>query len=233
MNSPGSGEPPIFSRLAPLWWDKGGPMRPLHDINPLRLHWIEEISSPVAGKKVCDIGCGGGILTESLARAGAEVTGIDANPEVIAVARAHAQAENLCIRYETLLAEDPALLLQEDFFDIVTCFEVLEHTGDPGKLIQDTAKLLRPGGWAFFSTLNRTAKSYLFAILGAEYLFRLLPRGTHDWKHFLRPSELGRLCQQAHLSPVALKGLLYLPGAGEARLTQDLSVNYFLAAQKE
>lgn len=216
-----------FAELADRWWDTEGEFEPLHRINPLRLGWIES-QVELAGRRVLDAGCGGGILCEALAARGADVTGIDLAESSLQVARLHADESGLPIRYrniavEALAAEDPA------GFDIVACLETLEHVPDPGSIVQACARLVKPGGWVFFSTLNRNAKSWLQAIVGAEYVLRLLPRGTHDHQRFIKPSELDGYCRQAGLQLRAMTGLSYNPLTRVYRLSRDTDVNYLMA----
>jgi 2-polyprenyl-6-hydroxyphenyl methylase/3-demethylubiquinone-9 3-methyltransferase len=217
-----------FSRFATAWWDPNGPFATLHAINPVRLAYIERFTD-LAGKKVLDIGTGGGILAESMVRKGATVTGIDINAKLIEVAKAHAQEEGLDIDYR--LSEAQSLLPEkESFYDIVTCYEVLEHVDSPSLLIQTTSKLLREGGLAFFATINRTPKAYVLAVLGAEYVLGLLPKGTHDYRKFIKPSELVCWCEEAGFTPLDLHGMFYNPFNKKAGLSNDVSVNYFLGA---
>ncbi len=220
-----------FSELAHRWWDPESEFAPLHQINPLRLDWIAQ-QAPLAGKQVLDVGCGGGILADAMARRGAQVLGIDLAAKSLKVAQLHAmEAGTQGVRYrevsaEALAAEAPGS------FDVVTCMEMLEHVPDPASVVRACATLAKPGGWVFFSTLNRNPKSYLFAILGAEYILNLLPRGTHDWRKFLRPSELSRFCREAGLDVVAPKGMEYNPLTRRYWLSGDTSVNYLLATRK-
>lgn len=219
-----------FGELAHRWWDPGSEFKPLHDINPLRLDWIDR-SAGLAGKQVVDVGCGGGILAESMARRGAIVTGIDLGERPLGVARLHLleSEEKLPLDYrlisaEALAEEKPAS------FDIVTCMEMLEHVPDPASTVRACARLVKPGGQVFFSTINRNPKSYLFAVVGAEYVLNLLPRGTHDYARFLRPAELSRHCRQAGLCVEEIVGMTYNPFAKTYALGQDSSVNYLLRA---
>jgi 2-polyprenyl-6-hydroxyphenyl methylase/3-demethylubiquinone-9 3-methyltransferase len=221
-----------FSDLAHRWWDPKSEFRPLHEINPLRLAWIESLA-PVAGQQVLDVGCGGGILAEAMARRGAaHVLGIDLAAKPLGVARLHAleagaqQLEYREIATEALAAECPGR------FDVLTCMEMLEHVPDPASVVAACAALVRPGGWLFFSTLNRNPKAFLFAIVGAEYLLRLLPRGTHEYAKFIRPSELARWCREAGLVLRATRGMEYNPITRQYSLSDDTSVNYLFACRK-
>jgi 2-polyprenyl-6-hydroxyphenyl methylase/3-demethylubiquinone-9 3-methyltransferase len=211
-----------FSRLAARWWDPEGEFRPLHDINPLRLEWIGS-HAPLAGRDVLDVGCGGGILTESMARRGARVTGIDLSEKALRVAESHLHESKLEVRYEKSSVEDYA-----GAFDVVTCMELLEHVPDPASMVSACARLVRPGGHAFFSTINRNPKSYLFAVIGAEYVLRLLPKGTHDYQRFVKPSELARWCRAAGLRSEELIGMTYNPFSRRYSLGRDCDVNYLL-----
>lgn len=221
-----------FSELAHRWWDPESEFRPLHEINPLRLEWIEQKSGGLAGKRVVDVGCGGGILADSMARRGAHVLGIDLAKKPLKVAQLHAmEAGTQNIEYrevaaESLAAEQPAT------FDVVTCMEMLEHVPDPGAVVKACATMARPGGWVFFSTINRNPKAWLFAIVGAEYLLRLLPKGTHEFERFIRPSELGRWAREAGLEIAEPKGLEYNPVTRRYKLSADISVNYLLACRR-
>jgi 2-polyprenyl-6-hydroxyphenyl methylase / 3-demethylubiquinone-9 3-methyltransferase len=199
-----------FSELAHRWWDVNSEFRPLHQINPLRLEWINHWAS-LHNKQVLDVGCGGGILADAMARAGAQVTGIDLATKSLKVAQLHAlETQTPNIHYQEISAE--ALAAQSPAqFDVVTCMEMLEHVPDPASVVQACATLVKPGGWVFFSTLNRNPKSFLFAILGAEYVLNLLPKGTHEYAKFIRPSELAAYCRAAGLSLPATKGLQYNP----------------------
>lgn len=217
-----------FGDLAHRWWDPQSEFKPLHDINPLRLSWINS-AFPLAGKTVIDVGCGGGLLSEGMAALGARVTGIDLSEKALGVARLHLLESRLTVDYRQISAEDQALATPAAF-DAVTCLEMLEHVPDPASTVRACAALVKPGGPVFFSTLNRNPKSYLFAIIGAEYLLGLLPRGTHDYARFLRPSELSRLCREAGLQVVEIVGLSYNPLTRHYALGQDTSVNYLLRA---
>jgi 2-polyprenyl-6-hydroxyphenyl methylase/3-demethylubiquinone-9 3-methyltransferase len=220
-----------FSELAHRWWDPESEFRPLHQINPLRLNWILE-SAALAGRQVVDIGCGGGILADSMARRGASVLGVDLSTKALKVAQLHAlEAGTPNIRYREVAAEELAAE-QPASFDVVTCMEMLEHVPDPASVVRACAQLVKPGGWVFFSTLNRNAKSFLFAILGAEYLLNLLPRGTHHYDKMIRPSELGRHCRDAGLELQHSSGLEYNPITRRYWLSSDTSVNYMLATRR-
>lgn len=220
-----------FSELAHRWWDPESEFAPLHQINPLRLEWING-QAPLAGQRALDVGCGGGILADAMARKGATVTGIDLSTKALKVAQLHAlEAGTPNIQYrevpvETLAAESP------ESFDVVTCMEMLEHVPDPASVVQACQRLVKPGGWVFFSTLNRNPKSFLFAIVGAEYILNLLPRGTHEWKKFIRPSELARCCRDAGLEIVQTRGMEYNPFTKRYWLSDDTSVNYLFATRK-
>lgn len=220
-----------FSALASRWWDPESEFKPLHAINPLRLDWIREHVGSLAGLKVLDVGCGGGILSESMARAGAQVTGIDLAEKSLKVARLHSLESGIQVDYravpvETLAAEQPGT------YDVVTCMEMLEHVPDPASIVRACAALVKPGGWVFFSTLNRNPKSFLFAIIGAEYLLKLLPRGTHSYESFIKPSELAAAARQAGLTALDMRGMGYNPLTQVYSLSRDTSVNYLLATRK-
>jgi 2-polyprenyl-6-hydroxyphenyl methylase/3-demethylubiquinone-9 3-methyltransferase len=219
-----------FGELAHRWWDPQGEFRPLHELNPLRLGWIDGLA-PLAGKRVLDVGCGGGILAEAMARLGASVTGIDLSEKPLKVARLHLLESGLAVDYRLCSAEDLSIQ-NEKQFDIVTCMELLEHVPDPSSTIAACARLVKPGGRLFFSTLNRNPKSYLFAVIGAEYLLKLLPKGTHDYARFIKPSELSRWCRDAGLEPLELKGMTYNPLSNQYRLGNDCDVNYALCCAK-
>jgi 2-polyprenyl-6-hydroxyphenyl methylase / 3-demethylubiquinone-9 3-methyltransferase len=220
-----------FSALAHRWWDATGEFKPLHAINPLRLDWIDS-SAHLVGKNVLDVGCGGGILADSMARRGANVLGIDLSNKALKVAQLHAieaQTPNIIYREssaESLAVEQPAQ------YDIVTCMEMLEHVPEPASVVKACATLVKPGGWVFFSTINRNAKAWLFAVVGAEYVLNMLPRGTHDYAKFIRPSELLRDIREAGLSQVELRGLQHNPLTGRYWHSQDTSVNYMVATQR-
>lgn len=219
-----------FAALSAHWWDPEGELKTLHQINPLRLGFIEE-KIPLAGKKVVDIGCGGGILTEAMAKEGAIATGIDLNPSLITVAQLHLLEAHVNVHYQTIAAEEFASLYPASQ-DIVTCLEMLEHVPDPAAIVRACADIVKPGGHVFFSTLNRNPKSYLFAIVGAEYLLKILPKNTHDYEKFIRPSELSTWARDAGLAPQELKGISYNPFTKHFSLTDDVSVNYLLHAVK-
>lgn len=220
-----------FEELASRWWDKNSEFKPLHDINPLRANWIDNLA-PVAEKKVLDVGCGGGILAESLAQRGAQVTGIDMGDAPLGVAKLHQLESGLSIDYQKSTAEDFAKQ-HENAFDVVTCLEMLEHVPDPSSVVQACAKMVKPGGHVFFSTINRNPKSFLFAIIGAEYVLRLLPRGTHEYAKFIRPSELANWSREADLQVNQMTGLLFNPFTKKYRLSEsDMDVNYMISTQK-
>ena len=219
-----------FSQLAHRWWDPESEFKPLHDINPLRLDHIDRIA-PLAGKTVLDVGCGGGILSEAMAARGAKVTGIDLADKPLKVAQLHLlesgrEVEYLKIAAEALARERPAR------YDVVTCMELLEHVPDPAATVRACADLVKPGGHVFFATINRNPKSYLFAVIGAEYVLGLLPRGTHDYAKFLKPSELAAMCRDAELSIGGVTGMAYNPFTRRYALGPDADVNYILHAQK-
>ena len=220
-----------FSDLAHRWWDKDGEFRPLHQINPLRLEWINQLS-PVNGQKVLDVGCGGGILADSMARRGAQVTGIDLSTKALKVAQLHAlEAQTPNLHYREISAEAIALE-QPASFDVVTCMEMLEHVPDPSSVVRACSELVKPGGWVYFSTLNRSPKSFLFAIVGAEYVLNLLPRGTHEYAKMIKPSELAAYCRAVELELKHTKGMAYNPLTQRYWLNEDTSVNYLFATQK-
>ncbi|MBW9263386.1 MAG: bifunctional 2-polyprenyl-6-hydroxyphenol methylase/3-demethylubiquinol 3-O-methyltransferase UbiG [Candidatus Thiodiazotropha sp. (ex. Lucinisca nassula)] len=220
-----------FEELASRWWDPHSEFKPLHEINPLRLGYIKEFTS-LEGKEVLDVGCGGGILSESLAANGAKVTGIDMGEAPLQVARLHLLESGLEVNYERI----PVERLAEErpaSFDLITCMEMLEHVPDPASVVAACAKLVRPGGRLFFSTINRNPKSYLFAIIGAEYLLQMLPKGTHDYAKFIRPSELNAWVREAGLVSTDIKGLSYNPLTQHYRLGDDVDVNYMVATIKQ
>ena len=220
-----------FSELAHRWWDTESEFAPLHRINPLRLGWIES-QVPLAGKRALDVGCGGGILADAMARQGANVLGIDLATKALRVAQLHAlEAGTPNVQYREVSVEALATEKPGEF-DVVTCMEMLEHVPDPGSVVRACADLVKPGGWVFFSTLNRNPKSFLFAIVGAEYVLNLLPRGTHEYLKFIRPSELASFCRAAGLEWVETKGLDYNPLLRRYRLSRDASVNYLVATRR-
>ena len=225
------GEVAKFGALAHRWWDPESEFRPLHEINPLRLDWIDRVTGGIKDRNVLDVGCGGGILAESMAVRGAKVTGIDLGEKALGVAKLHRLESGVAVDYrlvaaEVLAAESPAK------FDVVTCMELLEHVPDPAAIVSACAALATPGGTVVFSTLNRNPKSYAFAILGAEYLLQILPKGTHDWAKFLRPAELATFARRAGLDLADMIGMTYNPFTKVYRLEPDTSVNYLAAYRK-
>jgi 2-polyprenyl-6-hydroxyphenyl methylase / 3-demethylubiquinone-9 3-methyltransferase len=220
-----------FGRLAHRWWDPQGEFRPLHEINPLRLDWIDRHAS-LAGKKVLDVGCGGGILAEAMARRGAQVTGIDLSEKGLRVAELHLLQSKLDITYREISAEEYAAT-HPGAFDVVTCMELLEHVPEPAGMVAACARLVRPGGRVFFSTINRNPKSYLFAVIGAEYVLKLLPKGTHEYLRFIKPSELSRWSRAAGLAPDELLGMTYNPFTRRYSLGSDCDVNYLLRCSRD
>ena len=219
-----------FGELAHRWWDPNSEFKPLHDINPLRLDWIDNAVG-LRGKRVVDVGCGGGLLSEGMAVRGADVTGIDLSEKALGVARLHLLESGQRVDYRKVAAEQLATEMPASF-DIVTCLEMLEHVPDPASVIAACARLVKPGGRVFFSTINRNPKAYLFAVIGAEYLLQMLPKGTHDFARFIKPSELARWCKQADLEPDDLAGMTYNPLNGRYALGNDTSVNYLLSATR-
>ena len=219
-----------FSALAHRWWDPNGEFKPLHDINPARLGYLEKYEK-IVQKQILDVGCGGGILAESMAARGAMVTAIDLAEKPLQVAKLHLIESGVTVDYQCIAAEDLAQQ-KPAAFDIVTCMEMLEHVPDPAATVLACATLVKPGGSIFFSTLNRNIKSYLMAVLGAEYVLRLLPRGTHDYARFIKPSELASLCRTAGLDVIDVTGMHYNPFTRECSLNQDASVNYLMHAKK-
>jgi 2-polyprenyl-6-hydroxyphenyl methylase/3-demethylubiquinone-9 3-methyltransferase len=216
-----------FSSLAHRWWDPAGEFRPLHEINPLRLEWIARHAS-LEGARVLDVGCGGGILAEAMARRGAQVTGIDLSEKALRVAELHLHESGLSVRYEKAAVEDVS-----GEFDVVTCMELLEHVPQPASMVAACARLARPGGRVFFSTINRNPKSYLFAVVGAEYVLGLLPKGTHDYQRFIKPSELARWTRAAGLRTEELIGMTYNPITRRYRLGADCDVNYLACCARD
>ncbi|MCU0769942.1 MAG: bifunctional 2-polyprenyl-6-hydroxyphenol methylase/3-demethylubiquinol 3-O-methyltransferase UbiG [Burkholderiaceae bacterium] len=219
-----------FGDLAARWWDPQGPMRPLHEINPARLVWIDRLAS-LAGKRVLDVGCGGGVLAEAMAARGATVTGIDLAGKPLKVAQLHALESGATVSYAEGAAEDWAQR-HADAYDVVTCMEMLEHVPDPASSVRACATLARPGGWLFFSTINRNPKAFALAIVGAEYVLNLLPRGTHEYAKFIKPSELTGYARDAGLELKEMAGLTYNPFTKSARLGSDTDVNYLMAFRK-
>ncbi|HKM37019.1 MAG TPA: bifunctional 2-polyprenyl-6-hydroxyphenol methylase/3-demethylubiquinol 3-O-methyltransferase UbiG [Thiopseudomonas sp.] len=220
-----------FEALAHRWWDRESEFKPLHDINPLRVNWINQ-RAPLADQKVLDVGCGGGILSEAMALRGAHVTGIDMGEAPLAVARLHQLESGVDVTYRQITAEELAEEMPGQF-DVVTCLEMLEHVPDPASIIRACYTLVKPGGHVFFSTINRNPKAYLFAIIGAEYIMRMLPRGTHDFKKFIRPSELGAWSRATGLQVQDIIGLTYNPLTKRYKLEADVDVNYMLHTTKD
>jgi len=220
-----------FSQLAHRWWDTNSEFKPLHDINPLRLDYINRIV-PLFGEAVLDVGCGGGILAESMAALGALVTGIDLGDKALQVAKLHLLESGQQVDYRKIAVED-LVAEQPGHYDIVTCMELLEHVPDPASTVRACAQLVKPDGHVFFSTLNRNPKSYLFAVIGAEYLLNLLPRGTHDYAKFIKPSELAQFCRNAGLGVADISGMSYHPLTKTYSLGKDTDVNYMLACRRD
>lgn len=219
-----------FATLAHRWWDVNSEFKPLHEINPLRLRYIEQLAG-LQGKRVLDVGCGGGILSESMSAKGAQVTGIDLGEKALNVARLHALETGAQVDYQ-LVAVEVLAQQQPHSFDVVTCMEMLEHVPDPAAIVQACAQLVKPGGSVFFSTINRNPKAYLFAVLGAEYLLNMLPRGTHEYEKFIKPSELSAWCRSAELAVSGIKGLSYNPLTQHYWVGDDVSVNYMMHTVK-
>ena len=219
-----------FGDLAHRWWDPNSEFKPLHDINPLRLDWIDNAIG-LRGKRVLDVGCGGGLLSEGMAVRGAEVTGIDLSDKPLAVARLHLLESGQKVDYRKMAVEDLAAEMP-GAFDAVTCLEMLEHVPDPASVVAACARLVKPGGQVFFSTINRNPKAYLFAVIGAEYLWQMLPKGTHDFARFIKPSELTRWCKQAGVEPDELIGMTYNPLTRHYALGRDTDVNYLVRATR-
>ena len=220
-----------FEQLASRWWDRNSEFKPLHDINPLRANWIDKLA-PVAQQKVLDVGCGGGILCEAMAQRGATVTGIDMGEAPLAVGNLHKLESGVEVDYQKSTAEDFAQSHPEEF-DIITCLEMLEHVPDPGSVVRACAEMTKPGGTLFFSTINRNPKSYLLAIIGVEYVLRMLPKGTHEYGKFIRPAELGQWIREAGLELDQMTGLTYNPLTKTYRLNEtDVDVNYMICARK-
>ena len=221
-----------FEALASRWWDPRSEFKPLHDINPLRLDYVDRLCGGLQGKQVLDVGCGGGILAESMAALGAEVTGIDMGEAPLSVAKLHGLESGIQVDYQRITAE--ALALQQPGqFDVVTCLEMLEHVPDPASTIAACAQLVKPGGAVFFSTINRNPKAYLFAIVGAEYILRMLPKGTHDFAKFIRPAELDTWIRRSGLFTRDIMGLVYNPLTQVYKLDRDVDVNYMVCCDRE
>lgn len=219
-----------FSDLAHRWWDPNAEFKPLHDLNPVRLGWIDA-HAHLAGKRVLDIGCGGGILSESMAGLGAQVKGIDLSTEALGVADLHSLESGIAVDYEAIAAE--AIAAREPgTYDVVTCMEMLEHVPSPGDVVAACATLVKPGGWVFFSTLNRNLKSYLFAVIGAEYIAQMLPKGTHDYARFIRPSELAGFVRATDLHIAEIKGITYHRIGKRFALSNDTDINYLVACRR-
>ncbi len=219
-----------FSKMAATWWDLNGDFKPIHQLNPLRLNYILQHSNGLNGKKVLDVGCGGGILSESMAKSGANVTGIDMSPQPLAVAKQHAQDNNLIIDYQQSTIEDflqQHQQLQAEKFDVITCMEMLEHVPDPLSIIRSCRELLKPDGVLFMSTINRTLKAWALVVIGAEYILKMLPQGTHDYEKFIKPAELLAYCDQVGLACQQLKGYHYNLLTGNFWLNDDVSANYW------
>ena len=221
-----------FSELASQWWDPTGKFRPLHDINPLRLTLIDEFSGGVKGKRAIDVGCGGGLVSEGLAKMGAQVTGIDMADKALAVAKLHSLEANVVVDYDEATAEAMAADLPEQF-DVVTCLEMLEHVPDPASVVAACAQLAKPGATLYFSTISRTLKAYALTVLGAEYVLGLLPKGTHEYAKFIKPSELINFTRNAGLHVVELRGLNYNPFTHVAKWKEDTTVNYLIVCRKK
>jgi 2-polyprenyl-6-hydroxyphenyl methylase / 3-demethylubiquinone-9 3-methyltransferase len=217
-----------FQALASRWWDRESEFKPLHDINPLRVDYIDQFCNGLKGKKILDIGCGGGILAEAMCQRGAEVTGIDMADKSLSVARLHLHESKLDIDYQMITAEDYAEA-HENEFDIITCLEMLEHVPVPASIVKACAKLVKPQGQVFFSTINRNPKAFLFAIVGAEYILNLLPRGTHEYQRFIKPSELSSGVREAGMEVIDITGMTYNPITKIYKLGRDLDVNYLMA----
>lgn len=220
-----------FGDLAHKWWDKNSEFKPLHEINPLRLDFIHDAVN-LEGKKVLDVGCGGGILSESMALKGATVTGIDLGEKALNVAKLHALEANVDVDYQLISVEELAER-EPASFDVVTCLEMLEHVPEPSSIIEACAKLVKPSGHVFFSTINRNPKAYVFAVLGAEYILNMLPKGTHDYSKFIKPSELSRWMRESDLLLQAQTGMTYNPVTKHYKLESDVSVNYLMHAVKQ
>ena len=220
-----------FSALAHRWWDPNSEFKPLHEINPLRLNYIDATAG-LAGKHVLDVGCGGGILSESMAARGAEVVGIDLSEKALKVAKLHLLESGIKVDYR-LIAVEQLSQVSPQHFDVITCMELLEHVPNPASTVKACAELVKPGGRVFFSTINRNPKAYLFAVIGAEYLLNLLPRGTHDYAKFIKPSELARYCRDAGLTVETVIGMTYNPFTQRYKLEQNTDVNYIISCKRE
>ena len=220
-----------FSALAHRWWDPNSEFKPLHEINPLRLNYIDATAG-LAGKRVLDVGCGGGILAESMAAREAEVVGIDLSEKALKVAKLHLLESGLKVDYR-LIAVEQLSQVSPQHFDVITCMEMLEHVPNPASTVKACAELVKPGGRVFFSTINRNPKAYLFAVIGAEYLLKLLPRGTHDYAKFIKPSELARYCRDAGLTVETVIGMTYNPFTQRYKLEQNTDVNYIISCKRE
>jgi 2-polyprenyl-6-hydroxyphenyl methylase/3-demethylubiquinone-9 3-methyltransferase len=220
-----------FEAVAGQWWDPDGPLKTLHGMNPLRLRFIKD-RAPLAGLRVLDVGCGGGLLAEAMTAEGATVTGIDLAHEALLVARLHAIENGLTIDYRETSVEDLARDGADGSFDVVTCLEMLEHVPDPASVVRACARLVRPGGQVFFSTINRTAKAWLMAVIGAEYILNILPRGTHEYARFIRPSELAGWLRAAGLSLDEISGVRYVPLLEHYQLSHDVDINYLACAHR-
>ena len=220
-----------FSALAHRWWDPNSEFKPLHEINPLRLNYIDATAG-LAGKRVLDVGCGGGILAESMAAREAEVVGIDLSEKALKVAKLHLLESGLKVDYR-LIAVEQLSQASPQHFDVITCMEMLEHVPNPASTVKACAELVKPGGRVFFSTINRNPKAYLFAVIGAEYLLKLLPRGTHDYAKFIKPSELARYCRDAGLTVETVIGMTYNPFTQRYKLEQNTDVNYIISCKRE
>lgn len=231
MNNVDSNEVEKFDALAHHWWDPNGKLKTLHQLNPLRLNWINSYAK-LANKRVLDIGCGGGILAEAMAACEAQVKGIDLSQKALAAAELHGLESGFTVAYEAISAQDLATR-EANSYDVVTCMEMLEHVPEPAAIVAACAALVKPGGWVFFSTLSRNLKAYLLAVVGAEYIMGMLPRGTHDYARFILPAELATFARAAHLSVHAFKGISYHPLGQYFELSDDTSINYMLACKRE
>ncbi|MBE2896799.1 bifunctional 2-polyprenyl-6-hydroxyphenol methylase/3-demethylubiquinol 3-O-methyltransferase UbiG [Pasteurellaceae bacterium HPA106] len=228
MDNVSQAEVEKFNKMAASWWDPEGDFKPIHRLNPKRLAYICEFAAGLAGKRVLDVGCGGGILSESMARMGAQVVGIDMSPQPLAVAREHARDQSLSIDYRQQTIESLAAE-QGGQFDVITCMEMLEHVPDPAAVVRACQQLLKPNGVVFFSTINRTLKAWALVVVGAEYVLKMLPKGTHDYDKFIKPAELLAWCDDNHLQCVNMQGYHYNPLSGQFWLNHDVSANYIMA----